>query len=88
MLASPDHLPAAVSRACIDQHAAPLLCRLLSEAAGGLGHEQLAQIERDLHGYPLRLLDITPGCDIASIMSQFGEFTPHRQVICCLAASL
>ncbi len=54
----------------------PCRRRLLSEAIGALTPEQLAQMERDAAGYPLKLIDVSPNVDVASYLSRWhGSFT-------------
>lgn len=58
---------------------------MLSEAVAALSGDQLGQMEREARGYPVKLLDLTRGVDIASYLSQWeGSFTvghlTHAQV--------
>ena len=51
-------------------------CRLLSEAADVLSGEQLGQLERDANGYPVKLLDVARGFDVAGLLSAWeGSFS-------------
>jgi hypothetical protein len=81
-------MPALLFRACLDclrviltlprssQQVPGPRCRLLSEAADALSGEQLGQLERDANGYPVKLLDVARGFDVAGLLSAWeGSFT-------------
>lgn len=50
--------------------------RLLSDAIDVLDAEQLGQMEREVRGFPVKLLDVTRGVDIPGFLSSWeGGFT-------------